>query len=76
MIDDATEAFGASVRGRRVGRIAKVSALSFNANKIMTTGGGGMVVCTIPPLAELARALASRSRTDDTLTFRTAASTT
>lgn len=45
VIDDAAEAFGARVRRRPLGSKAPVSVLSFNANKLITTGGGGMLLC-------------------------------
>lgn len=62
VVDDAAEAFGATVNGRVAGGVAPVSALSFNANKIMTTGGGGMVVCQDELAARRARSLASHCK--------------
>lgn len=62
-IDDAAEALGAKVRGRAAGSIAPVSVLSFNANKIMTTAGGGMLLCHDEVMAERARSLASHAKT-------------
>jgi len=44
VIEDAAEAHGAEVRGRRAGSLGDVSAFSFYANKIITTGEGGMVL--------------------------------
>lgn len=61
-IDDAAEAFGARLRDRHVGAIAPLSALSFNANKIMTSAGGGMLVCHDPEHATRARLLASHAK--------------
>jgi len=43
IIEDAAEALGASYHGRPAGSLAKVSAFSFNGNKIITTTGGGML---------------------------------
>ena len=48
VIEDATEALGAEYRGRAVGRPlglgSHAACLSFNGNKLITTGGGGMLV--------------------------------
>jgi perosamine synthetase len=44
VIEDAAEAHGAEVRGRRVGSFGHMSCFSFYANKIITTGEGGMVL--------------------------------
>ncbi len=44
VIEDAAEAHGAEVRGRRVGGLSDMGCFSFYANKIITTGEGGMVV--------------------------------
>lgn len=41
LIEDAAEALGAEIEGHQVGNFAKYAALSFNGNKILTTGGGG-----------------------------------
>jgi perosamine synthetase len=62
VIDDAAEAFGATVRGRPLGSWAPVSVLSFNANKLITTGGGGMLLCHDADLAKRARLLASHGK--------------
>lgn len=44
LIEDAAEALGSSYRGKFLGNIGYASALSFNANKIITCGGGGAIV--------------------------------
>jgi perosamine synthetase len=62
VIDDAAEAFGAQLRGRPVGSHAPVSVLSFNANKLITTGGGGMLLCHDNKVAERARLLATHAK--------------
>lgn len=63
VIDDAAEAFGATIRGRPVGSVAPVSVFSFNANKIMTTAGGGILVCHDKRKSDRARSLASHAKT-------------
>jgi aminotransferase in exopolysaccharide biosynthesis len=44
MIEDAAESLGSLYRGRHTGTFGALGALSFNGNKILTTGGGGMVL--------------------------------
>lgn len=52
LIEDAAEAHGAEYKGRKMGAFGIVSAFSFYANKIITTGEGGMVVTDNKKLAE------------------------
>ncbi len=61
LLEDAAEAHGAEVRGRRTGALGDVAAFSFYANKILTTGEGGMVVTSDADLAARARALKNMS---------------
>jgi perosamine synthetase len=55
VVEDAAEAHGARFRGRPVGGIGDVSCFSFYANKIVTTGEGGMVLVRDDALAERVR---------------------
>jgi perosamine synthetase len=57
VVEDAAEAHGAECHGRRAGGIGTLGCFSFYANKIVTTGEGGMVVTDDPDLAERARNL-------------------
>ena len=57
IIEDAAEAHGAEYHGRRAGGIGALGCFSFYANKIVTTGEGGMVVTDDAKLAERARSL-------------------
>ncbi len=57
VIEDAAEAHGAEYHGRRAGGIGTMACFSFYANKIVTTGEGGMVVTDDAKLAEHARSL-------------------
>ncbi len=57
LIEDAAEAHGAEYRARRVGGLGHVGCFSFYANKIITTGEGGMMVTNDDKVAELARRL-------------------
>jgi len=57
VLEDAAEAHGAEVCGKRVGSLGRVSAFSFYGNKIITTGEGGMVTTNDAALAERLRFL-------------------
>jgi perosamine synthetase len=61
--EDAAQALGARYKGRPVGS-AGIAALSFNLNKIITTGGGGAVLTSDSGLAARARYLISQARDD------------
>ena len=45
LVEDAAESLGSFYKGKHTGTMGDVSAISFNGNKIITTGGGGMVLC-------------------------------
>ncbi len=64
VVEDAAEALGARYRGRAVGGDGLVSCLSFNGNKIITTGGGGMVLTRDPEVAARVRSLTTQARGD------------
>ena len=73
VLEDATEALGTyytegRYKGKYAGTIGDVGVLSFNANKIITTGGGGMVVGDNEELVEKVRFLSSQAK-KDTLYF-------
>jgi perosamine synthetase len=57
VIEDAAEAHGAEYRGRRAGSFGQFSTFSFYANKLITTGEGGMLLVDDDDLAEHARRL-------------------
>ncbi len=57
IIEDAAEAHGAEYKGRKVGGIGDLSCFSFYANKIITTGEGGMVLARRSEHAERLRSL-------------------
>jgi len=70
LVEDAAESLGAGwttgdLAGRSVGTVGKLGAFSFNGNKIITTGGGGMIVTDDERLAERARHLTTQARLPD-----------
>src|SRR3989338_3125602 len=66
VVEDAAEGMGVRYRGRHVGCWGDVGCLSFNGNKIMTSGGGGMVVANNnPAMAEQARYLTTQAKDDE-----------
>jgi dTDP-4-amino-4,6-dideoxygalactose transaminase len=62
LVEDAAEALGAVYRGRKCGTFGAFGVLSFNGNKIITTSGGGALVCHDPETAAAARFLATQAR--------------
>jgi perosamine synthetase len=64
VLEDASECLGASYRGRKVGNLGRAGCLSFNGNKIITTGGGGMLVTNDEALAARARYLTTQAKDD------------
>jgi dTDP-4-amino-4,6-dideoxygalactose transaminase len=60
-IEDAAEALGATWQGRHAGTFGALAAYSFNGNKIITTGGGGMLVGDADAIAR-ARYLSQQAR--------------
>ena len=62
VIEDAAEALGSTYRGKKCGSFGQLRALSFNGNKIITTSGGGMLLCDDEETAKTARFWATQSR--------------
>jgi perosamine synthetase len=64
VIEDATEGLGASYKGRSVGKLGNIACFSFNGNKMITTGGGGMIVTDNEEWAHRAKYLTTQAKDD------------
>ncbi len=64
IIEDATESLGATYGGKQTGTLGDFGCFSFNGNKIITTGGGGMVVSGDEEKIEHVRFLVNQAKSD------------
>ena len=64
VIEDATESLGAQYRGLMVGHLGDIACLSFNGNKVITTGGGGMIITDNEEWERQARHLTTQAKDD------------
>lgn len=64
VIEDATESLGAFYNRQPVGSLGDLACFSFNGNKLITTGGGGMLATNNQPLAARARYLTTQAKDD------------
>jgi perosamine synthetase len=64
VVSDATQSLGARYGDLPLPRLGDLAVLSFNGNKMMTTGGGGMIISADPALASLARHLSEQAIAD------------
>lgn len=64
VIEDAAEALGSSYKGKACGTFGRFGVLSFNGNKIITTSGGGALVCHTKEDKDKAVFLATQARDD------------
>lgn len=62
IVEDAAESLGSFYKGQHTGTMGMLGALSFNGNKIITTGGGGAILTNDPDLAILARHLTTTAK--------------
>lgn len=62
VVEDAAESLGSRYKGRSCGSLGKVAAISFNGNKIITTGGGGAIVTNDLVLAKRAKHLSTTAK--------------
>lgn len=62
VLEDAAEALGSNLKGQKCGTIGTYGALSFNGNKVITTSGGGALICPTPETAKRVKFLATQAR--------------
>ncbi|MBN2638870.1 MAG: LegC family aminotransferase [Bacteroidales bacterium] len=62
VVEDAAESLGSFYRGKHTGTFGKIGVLSFNGNKILTTGGGGMLLFMDEELAAKAKHLTTQAK--------------
>jgi len=62
LVEDAAESLGSFYKNQHTGSVGKVSVLSFNGNKIITTGGGGMVLTNDDALALKAKHITTTAK--------------
>lgn len=64
VVEDATEALGSYYKGKHSGSFGLFGTFSFNGNKIITTGGGGMIVTNDEKLAKAAKHITTQAKAD------------
>ena len=62
VIEDATESLGSNYKDRNVGSIGHIGCFSFNGNKLITTGAGGMLVTGNEKLGDRAKYLSTQTK--------------
>lgn len=64
IIEDSTEALGSYYKGKHAGGFGLMGTFSYNGNKIITTGGGGMILTNDEALAKKAKHLTTQAKSD------------
>lgn len=62
VVEDAAESLGSRYKGQHTGTFGKIGVLSFNGNKILTTGGGGMLLIQDEELGKRAKHLSTQAK--------------
>ena len=62
LIEDAAESLGSFVNGKHTGTFGLMGTMSFNGNKVITTGGGGMIITDDPEIAKRARHITTTAK--------------
>jgi perosamine synthetase len=62
LVEDAAESLGSYYHGRHTGNFGQLAALSFNGNKVVTTGGGGAILTNDSDLAKRAKHISTTAR--------------
>jgi aminotransferase in exopolysaccharide biosynthesis len=70
MVEDAAESLGSTYQGQHTGGFGRLSALSFNGNKIITTGGGGIILTNSKELATKAKHLTTTAKVSNRWHFK------
>ena len=70
LVEDAAESIGSLYKGKHTGTFGKVGALSFNGNKTITTGGGGMMLFNDEELGAYAKHLTTQAKIPHRWEFR------
>ena len=68
-IEDAAEALGSKYKGKYAGTFGKMGIISFNGNKIISSGGGGVIVTNDKSIAKNAKHLTTTAKVDPMLYF-------
>lgn len=69
VVEDAAESLGSFYKGRHTGNLGRLSALSFNGNKIITTGGGGAILTNDEKLGRLAKHMTTTAKVQHRWSF-------
>lgn len=64
LIEDSTEALGSFKNGKHAGTFGLAGVLSFNGNKVISTGGGGMILTDDEDIAKRAKHITTTAKTD------------
>lgn len=70
LVEDAAESIGSKFKGQHTGTFGKVGAISFNGNKTITTGGGGMMLFNDEELGAYAKHITTQAKVPHRWEFR------
>lgn len=70
LVEDAAESIGSKYKGKHTGTFGKVGAISFNGNKTITTGGGGMMLFQDEELGKYAKHITTQAKIPHRWEFR------
>src|SRR5690606_17106856 len=62
LVEDAAESIGSSYKGQQTGTFGLLGAFSFNGNKTITSGGGGVITTNDPTLGKMAKHLTTQAK--------------
>jgi aminotransferase in exopolysaccharide biosynthesis len=69
VVEDAAESVGSLYKNRHTGTFGKIGIFSFNGNKIITSGGGGMIVTSDPEIAKRAKHITTTAKVSHAWNF-------